>query len=464
MAREFGVDNIVEGSVRLEPGRVRITVELVDATTEHTLWSEQYERGVSDVLSVQSEVALRIAQALAATLSPAERERVEKLPTKSAEAYQLYLRAQALGGLADTKRNVEAIKLLNEALALDPQFALAKARLSYRVFFRAYTEDRKYADDAIALALEAVAIDPALADPHFTLGSAYGIKGRIEQARLSFLRALELDPNNTSSMSNLSYTYALGGRLDESLYWARRMFPLSAKRASAYYHVAVPLLWLRDDQLTRRWLTDAEQQPAHPRTQIMLAALQVYDGNSSAALARMRAATAQFAGDSEAAFTLNDLAILAAAPDAEALNERMFRSSPEVAGVLLPESGRVRYAYLLQKRGDARARSLLEAAESSARARIAVGDIAANTFVDLAAARALQGDTKSAIAELQNAYDNGWRDYGVALLDPMLTALRDDPDFRALLDRAVQDVAAQRERAKTRGLLDLSSLLGRPLP
>ncbi len=84
--------------------------------------------------------------------------------------------------------------------------------------------------------------------------------------------------------------------------------------------------------------------------------------------------------------------------------------------------------------------------------------------MNVAAARALLGDTKGAIVELQRAYDNGWRDYGIAAIDPMLASLRDHPDFRSLLDRARDDVAAQRARAQARGLLDLSSLIGRPLP
>jgi len=131
---------------------------------------------------------------------------------------------------------------------------------------------------------------------------------------------------------------------------------------------------------------------------------------------------------------------------------------------VLPESSRLRYAFLLLKRGDARARALIEDAESRARARIAAGDLAYTTFMDVAVARALLGDAKSALDGLQRAYDSGWRDYGIAAIDPMLASLRDDPGFRSLLDRARRDVAAQRDRARERGLLDLAALIGKPLP
>ncbi len=464
IAREFGVHSLVEGSVRLERDRVRIAVELVDAATQQTRWSEQYDRQLSDVLSVQSEVALRIAQQLAATLSPDERARVEKLPTTNTKAYELYLRARAITGLADPSRNAAASELLQQAIALDPQFALAKATLAYRVFFRSYIEDRKYAAAAIALALDAAAVDPTLADPHFVLGSAYGLLGRIEQSRQSFLRALELNPNHLGSMDNLSFTYALAGRLDESLYWARRGWPISAKQANAFYHISVPLIWMRDDELSRRWLAEAERQGDAARTRMMLAAVQFYRGDIAGALDRARAAAERFAGNEEIAFVRNDLAILAGAADAEGLTEAAFRSAPEVPGGVLLESSRVRYAFLLQKRDPARARALIEEAESRARPRIAAGDLAASTFMEVAATRALLGDKKGALVELQHAYESGWRDDAVAAIDPMLAGLREHADFQSLLERARIDVAAQRDRARERGLLDLSSLIGRPLP
>ena len=290
------------------------------------------DRELADILSVQSQVALQIAQRLAATLSPAERERIEPRATQNPEAYALYLRAQAMRGLADTKRNLAAIDLLERALALDPRLARAKAALAYRVFFRAYTEDRKYADEAIRLALDAAAIDSTLAAPHFVLGSAYGLLGRLEQSRLAFLRALELDPNHVGSMQNLSYTYAISGQLDESLYWARRAWPLSARGAGDAYHISVPLLLLRDDELSQRWLANAARLPDHSRTQITAANLEVYRGDIAGALSRVRARAQKEAGNSEVRFMLNDLAVLAAADDAEALNEEMFRTAAEVPG------------------------------------------------------------------------------------------------------------------------------------
>jgi hypothetical protein len=124
MTKELGVGSLVEGSVRVEGERVRITVELIDAPTQQTLWSQQYERDLANVFAVQSDVALRIADALRASLTPQERSRVEQQPTSDPEAYRLYLesRQHTMGARA---ANLAGMELLRRALALDPSFALA---------------------------------------------------------------------------------------------------------------------------------------------------------------------------------------------------------------------------------------------------------------------------------------------------------------------------------------------------
>src|SRR6185503_4460852 len=99
------------------------------------------------------------------------------------------------------------------------------------------------------------------------------------------LRALELDPNHIGSMQNLSYTYAISGQLDEGLYWARRAWLLSARAPGDAYHISVPLLQLRDDELSQRWMAHVERLPEYSRTQITAAILEMYRGDIAGALA-----------------------------------------------------------------------------------------------------------------------------------------------------------------------------------
>ena len=118
---ELGAGSALEGSVRLDGQRVRVAVELVDTTTEQTIWSEQYDRTVDDVLSVQSEVAMRIAAALDATLTAAEQTQVARPPTANPKAYEVYLRAQGFSS-GERQQNLRSIELYREALKLDPSF------------------------------------------------------------------------------------------------------------------------------------------------------------------------------------------------------------------------------------------------------------------------------------------------------------------------------------------------------
>ena len=332
IAREFGTSHLVEGSVRVDGGRVRVAVELVDAVTQQTRWSEQYDRELADILTVQSQVALQIAQRLAATLSPAERERIDQPGTHNPEAYALYLRAQAMRGWPIQSGTVKPSASSNRRSRSTRGWPGPRRLWPIACSSGPTLEDRKNADEAIRLAQDAAAIDSTLAAPHFVLGSAYGLLGRLEQSRVAFLRALELDPNHTGSMQDLSYTYAISGQLDESLYWARRAWPLSARGPNDAHHISVPLLLLRDDELSRRWLAHAERLPDHSRTQITAAILEVYRGDIAGALARVRARAQKEAGNSEVRFTRNDLAVLAAADDAETLNEEMFEPRPTCQG------------------------------------------------------------------------------------------------------------------------------------
>jgi eukaryotic-like serine/threonine-protein kinase len=454
MIRDLGVRTVVEGSVRRERDRVRITVELTDARNQQTLWSERYDRGLTDVFSVQSDVALQIANALKASLSPDERARVEMRPTSNVQAYELYLRAR------NAKTGAETQQLLNEALALDPRFATAKAALAYMTLMRGYS-DPIYFDEAIRLAQETLTIDPASARAHGTIAAAFSVKGEDAQARLSYLRALELNPSDTLTMNNLSIHEVQFGRLDESLYWARRAFALSAKTGTDYYHVAVPLATLRDEEVTAQWLGYAEQAASDVgRVQHMLAILEFLQGRGSVALARLRTALTKQPKNFELLFDQADMAWLTSAPDLEQLTGELFKTAPASFGFgVVPESVRTRWAYLLQRRGDLEeARAVLDEAEKAAVDATKSGS-GAPALIDLAAVNVLQNNRKGALDILNRAFTNGARDYAFLEPDPLFAPLRSDPAFRSLIERMKSDVTVQRDRARQRGLFDLQPLL-----
>jgi protein kinase/serine/threonine-protein kinase len=458
MVTDLGVTSVVDGSVRRDQNRVRVSVELVDARTGQLRWSDQYEREVADVFAVQSEIALAVARTLQANLSPAERARVEKRPTGNLEAYDLYLRSQQLVPLSEQAKNDAAMKLLNQAIALDPRFAVAKARLAYRVYFEINRGDAAAPDRAMAMAREAADLDPTLAYPHFVLGSALTMKGRDAQARLEFMRALELDPNHTPTMSNLSFHEYLFGRLDESLMWARRMFLLSDRSGNAYYHVAAPLLALRDDELSWRWITEAERRANYNRVAYMVAYAQLLRGDAAGAMTKVRAAVERWPGNNELVAARAEFAYFTGAADADTLTLEVTDRTPDILGGLMGIGSRVRRAWFLKRQNDARWVQEVEEALRRRRAELAAGSESARVHLDIAAASMLQDNREDALESLTRSFKSGFREYALLEGDPILAPLRSDARFVNVIDEMKAEVTRLRRRAAERGLFDLDSL------
>ncbi len=167
----LGVGAVLEGSVRREGNRVRVSVQLIDTKTDEHIWADEYERELTDVFAIQSELALQIASALQSKLSVGEQASLRRAPTKSGEAYLIYLQARdrALHAQPD-----EAIELLEKAIQLDPTFALAFAHLSYvqNSLYQA-NGDPALLEKAGAAAHEALRLQPNLPEAHFALAYNY---------------------------------------------------------------------------------------------------------------------------------------------------------------------------------------------------------------------------------------------------------------------------------------------------
>jgi serine/threonine protein kinase/tetratricopeptide (TPR) repeat protein len=463
MASELGVSGVVDGSMRVDGKRIHLSVALIDTSTRRERWSTIYDRQLTDVFEVQSDMALQIARALGAEISPGERQRVEKQPTRSIQAYQLYLRAEEKWSSGEEPNRLAALELLREAIAHDPAFALARGTLAaYLVMTGDYRDNgAAYTSEGISQAETTLRQDPSLALAHFALGTAYLTKGFTSQARLSFQRGLALNPNDTGSMSNLSILDVNFGRFAEGLRWARQAFILSGQGGLSFYHLSAPLLSLRDDSVTWRVLTEGERRfPDVPRLQVMLATLEVLLGRDAEAVGRMKRAAERFSNDGDVHSMRSEVAFLTDSPELEALLEGPLKTFADFPGFWVAETARLRYAYALARRGDLkRAAALAAEAERWARAKIAGGDETPVWRVELAAIHALRKTYRSALQTLDRAYDAGYREYGLLERDPIFAPLRTDRDFRALLDRMRRDVATQRQIARENGWMNLDDVV-----
>ena len=452
---ELGAGSAVEGTVRLDGQRARVSVELIDTATERTLWSEQYDRTLDDVLSVQTDVALRIAEALNARLGPEERTRVARPPTTNAEAYELYLRAQVLDS-GERQQNLRAIELLKKAVSLDPTFAVAHAHLAYRVFFLGYYDDPKYVDESITIAQRAIELDPTLPFAYTALASAYGQKGWASRSREAFQKALSLDPGGAGggALSNIAVLNSeVLGRHDDAIVAARRLLQIPPVRPGIIYHVAWPLLFLRDDATTDRWLTEGlKRAPDNPRLQYLKAALLYLQGEEAAALALARKILEERPAFEEGLMVCSELAYLTAAPDAEAQIERQFHRSPgiETGPMLKQESYQTSYAYLLMARGErSRAAALLAEALTRAHKALESGNENQRVPFEIAAIHAARGENDQALDWLEKAFAAGYKDYSTLGRHRIFAAVRTDPRFQNVLKQMERAVAKMREQSAT---------------
>jgi TolB-like protein/class 3 adenylate cyclase/Tfp pilus assembly protein PilF len=201
IGQQLGVAHVLEGSVQRSSNRVRVAAQLIDARTDTHQWAERYDRDLADVFAIQSEIAKAIADQLEAKLSPQEKARVEEKPTENTEAYAFYLRANQLARNPDTllEDYKAAVHLYMQAIALDPDFALAHARLASTAaeIFHFYEPTDAWRTKARSEAEIALRLQPNLAEAHFALGQCiYWIDQDYERALEQFEIASRLSPGN----------------------------------------------------------------------------------------------------------------------------------------------------------------------------------------------------------------------------------------------------------------------------
>ena len=464
MTRELRIGAVLTGSVRHADNRVRVGVQLLAAPSGETMWSEQYDGDVRNVLDVQSTVALSVARALQASLAPQERARIERPPTGNAEAYDLYLKSRPLSNF-NAEQNRQALALLQKAVSLDAKFALAHAGIARRYYWAGTVTGRGDFDRSLDAARLAVSLDPQLARAHHALANALVVLGRLDEARLAMQRAIELDGNAFATIADLSLLENNAGRLDQGVYWAMRGIPLAPNLASAYYHLAIPLLVL-DDAAAARVVGAAEKKfpitdpGGGVRLQMMQAVIELRRGRSDAALARLRATVAAEPNDTEGQQILTEVAVFGGAADAAEHLDKALQEGATARSLWTPYTPRTMRAFLFLKSGAReRAQPLIDAALAFNRDAIASGDRSYGPLIENAALAVLRGEHVTALDELERAERAGLRDAVMLQRDPLVAPLAGESRFAQIVQRIERDVQEMRSRIDLRAIDQLVSTL-----
>ena len=253
VAKELGVSTVLEGSVRRAGDHVRITAQLIETDSDSHLWSETYDREMKNVFAIQDDIARNIVDALQVTLSPKERRALQNVATADARAYDFYLKGRKYFYAMNRRDFMHAIRMYEQAIELDPKYALAHAGMAdaYSFLYRydnASPENAAHAEQSSRTAVEldpdspeahtargnallfnnqhqeaekyfetAILLNPNLYEPYYFYGRACISAGNVEKAARLFLQASEVNPADYQALSHLSRAYETMGRKDNAL-------------------------------------------------------------------------------------------------------------------------------------------------------------------------------------------------------------------------------------------------------
>lgn len=249
IGRALGVSHVVQGSVRRGADRVVVNVALIHTPDERQLWAERYERSLTDAVSLQGELALEIARALRTTLTPFQTTIAVSRPTENADAYLLYLRGrEAQGRSRNSGEWDSALQLYEQAVELDPNFALARARLAISSAEASRWPDRPDLREKSRLhAMEALRLRPDLAEARLAMAYVYVfLDENNERALAEVARAQELAPNSAEVHLTAAFIHKKQNNYRERIAALQRAEALDPRSARIHLFLALTHRWVRD--------------------------------------------------------------------------------------------------------------------------------------------------------------------------------------------------------------------------
>jgi len=240
IAQELGVKHILEGSVQRAGDRVRITAQLIDAITDYHMWSENYDRELSDIFALQDEITMKLMIALQVKLTEGQQAGVRAKHTNNLEAYVNNLQAGEYLAQFSKDGNVLARQKYQESIALEPDYASAYAGLAATYLKEAWQGWTDFPEQSGAMAmqhaLKAVDLDDSLSDVHAALGIIYLVLRQWDKAIEESEIAVSLSPNSADSVVMLAITYRTVGRVEEALSMLEKAMRLNPMPPNWYLH------------------------------------------------------------------------------------------------------------------------------------------------------------------------------------------------------------------------------------
>jgi len=396
IAKQLGVTNILEGTVQRAGDQVRVNVQLINAMTDAHLWAETYDRKLTDIFAVESDIARNIADTLQAKLTGSEKTSIAKVPTTNPEAYELYLKGRFFWNKRTGVDLRKAIEYFNQAIAKDPGYALAYTGVadSYLLLPNyGATSTQEVIPPARAAASKALELDDSLAEAHASLGLLDTLELHLERAISDFERAIELKPNYATAHHWLGLGQMSLGHFDQAIAEEKRAIELDPLSLI----INADFGWT---YFNARRFGEAEAQAR--KTLEMDPRFFLAHYYLGAAL-QFRSRLAEAIPEYQKAFELNN--------DVYGL---------AMLGQAYARSGQTEEA-----------RKILARLNQEAKSRYVAPYAVALVFLGL-------GENERALDELERAYQTGDTNYlFIIKVDPLLDQLRGQPRFEALLQKIV---------------------------
>jgi TolB-like protein/Flp pilus assembly protein TadD len=398
IAKQLGVMHILEGSVQKSNDQVRVNVQLINALSDAHLWADTYDRKLTDIFAVESEIAKTIADTLQAKLSGSEQHAIAARPTENAEAHRLYLKGRFFWNKRTGNDLKKSIDYFQQAIAADPNYALAYAGVADAyVFLPGYTAGtpRDCYPKAMAAAKKALELDDTLAEAHTTLAIAIWLYDfDFSEANREFQRAIELNPNYAIAHQQYgNITLSALGRFADAIGEGKRALELDPLSLVINADLGVNYYYARryDDAIAQLHKT-LEMDPGYYFAHVNLGQALEMKGARDAAIAEYQKARA-----------LND--------------------DPSVLGLLARVYG--------LSGNKAEAEKILGQLKELSKQRYVAAYSFALVYLGL-------GDKEEALRWLEKSYqDRAGSDIGYIRVDPLLDPLRSEPHFEALAEKIV---------------------------
>jgi TolB-like protein/tetratricopeptide (TPR) repeat protein len=398
IAKQLGVAHVLEGSVQRANDQIRVNVQLINALTDVHLWAETFDRKLTDIFAVESEIAKTIADTLQAKLSGSEQHAIAARPTVNTEAHQLYLKGRFFWNKRTGNDLKKSIDYFQQAITADPNYALAYAGVADAyVFLPGYTAGtpQDCYPKAMAAAKKALELDDTLAEAHTTLALAiWYYDFDFSQANREFRRAIELNPNYATAHQQYgNNTLSALGRFDDAIAEGKQAVELDPLSLVINSDLGVDYFFARRyDEAIAQLHKTLEMDPGYYFAHVMLGQTLEMKSAPDAAIAEYQKARA-----------LND--------------------DPSVLGMLAR-------AYGLSGNKTEAEKILSQLRELSTQRYVAAYSFAL-VYLGL-------GDKEEALRWLEQSYqDRAGSDVGWIRVDPLVDPLRGDPRFEALAEKII---------------------------